>query len=143
MYARVDAAAAAGAGASGVAVAVATRIAVACRARRCRMLFRAALLPVVGAAFACPVQAAPAERTRPTAVESMAKVPVDDGRPTVRCWQYGRLVYEASNVQLIRETGSDGAGASAEPLAGGATSAGKGPRRVRVLDLRQGLCIVE
>lgn len=136
MYARVDADRA-GAG-----------IAVADGTRRCRPIARRAVRLLVAASFACTVQAATAERTRPTAVESMARVPADDGRPTVRCWQYGRLVYEASNVQLIREAGNDGAVASAEPTAGGAVasgtaSSGKGQRRVRVLDLRQGLCIVE
>ncbi len=86
-------------------------------------------------------EAAPVERTRPTAVESMAKIPVDDARPTVRCWQYGRLVYEASNVQLVRDAGGDGNGAAAD---GPPTAApAKGQRRVRVLDLRQGLCIID
>lgn len=99
---------------------------------------------------------------RPTAVESMARVPAGARRPTLRCWQYGRLVYEASDVQLVRDgpaeataQGSDGAGAAPPGAASnGAASngvtgaetrliAGDSRRRVRLLDLNQGLCIID
>ena len=93
---------------------------------------------------------------RPTAVESMARVPASDKRPTLRCWQYGRLVYEASDIQLFR----DGHGDAADPAATAPTAdrpngrtdakAGERPvagtdgrRRVRLLDLNQGLCIID
>lgn len=94
---------------------------------------------------------------RPTAVETMARVPAGDKRPTLRCWQYGRLVYEASDVHLIRDGNGNGNGDAngAEPtasaaaaLAGPERPAAKGGerdgrRRVRLLDLNQGLCIID
>ena len=97
-----------------------------------------------------------ADGRRPTAVESMARVPASDKRPTLRCWQYGRLVYEASDIQLFR----DGHGDAADPAATAPTAdrpngrtdakggerpvAGTdGRRRVRLLDLNQGLCIID
>lgn len=100
---------------------------------------------------------------RPTAVETMARVPAGDKRPTLRCWQYGRLVYEASDVQLIREGQGSGEHGGGEPAASAAAAPGaerpavraeakagdrptataEGRRRVRLLDLNQGLCIID
>lgn len=100
---------------------------------------------------------------RPTAVETMARVPASDKRPTLRCWQYGRLVYEASDVHLIRDGNGPGDGGAVEPAtsstatpspdpkAGRADAKGadrpagaaEGRRRVRLLDLNQGLCIID
>lgn len=96
---------------------------------------------------------------RPTAVESMARVPAPAKRPTLRCWQYGRLVYEASDIQLFRDGHGEGAestttaagppaadrpSARAEAKGGEKPVAGTdGRRRVRLLDLNQGLCILD
>lgn len=108
-----------------------------------------------------------ADGRQPTAVESMARVPASARRPTLRCWQYGRLVYEASDIQLIRDGPVHGDGAAAEsttiaapgvvsvspPERANARSEAKlaerqaagadGRRRVRLLDLNQGLCIID
>ena len=102
---------------------------------------------------------------RPTAVESMARVPAPGKRPTLRCWQYGRLVYEASDIQLFRDGHGEGidstATAAAAATAAGVPAADRaaarvdakagerpvagtdGRRRVRLLDLNQGLCIID
>ena len=97
---------------------------------------------------------------RPTAVESMARVPAPGKRPTLRCWQYGRLVYEASDIQLFRDGHGEGVDSTATAAAGAPAAdratarvdakAGERPvagtdgrRRVRLLDLNQGLCIID
>jgi hypothetical protein len=71
-------------------------------------------------------------RTKPTPVESMARVADDTPRSLLKCWQEGRLIFESSGMTLP-ENGSGGVA----PM--------KGPngRTVQVLDLRQGLCILE
>ena len=74
-----------------------------------------------------------ARKTKPTAVESMARVVDDTPRTVLRCWQEGRLVFEGTNLQMA---GGDTAGT---------VPALKGPdgRTVQLLDLRQGLCVYE
>lgn len=97
-----------------------------------RWLLVAAAVGLGGASAAAPDDKAKAARTKPAPVESMARI-VDEGpRSSFRCWQEGRLIFE-SNGMTLPETGSGGVA----PM--------KGPngRTVQVLDLRQGLCILE
>lgn len=77
-------------------------------------------------------QARSAAKTRPTPVESMARIPDDAARSVLRCWQEGRLVFEGSGI-------------GGEPGATGAARTFKGTngKTVQLLDLRQGLCILE
>jgi len=77
-------------------------------------------------------QARSAGKTKPTPVESMARIPDDTARSVLRCWQEGRLVFEGNGI-------------GSEPATTGAARTFKGTngRTVQLLDLRQGLCILE
>ena len=106
------------------------------RSSRWSSLQRPVILAIVmaacGAAAAEMVdQARSAAKTRPTPVESMARIPDDSPRSVLKCWQEGRLVFESNGV----------AGESAA----GATRTFKAPdgRSVQLHDLRNGLCILE
>ena len=97
-----------------------------------RPVILAVVLAAGGAAAAEMVDSSrSATKTRPTPVESMARIPDDAPRSVLRCWQEGRLVFESSGV--------------ASEAASGATRTFKGAngRSVQLLDLRQGLCILE
>jgi hypothetical protein len=78
-------------------------------------------------------QARSAAKTKPTPVESMARIPDDTARSVLRCWQEGRLVFEGSGI---------GAGEAASSTSS-RTFKGANGRTVQLLDLRQGLCILE
>ncbi len=95
-------------------------------------LLAAAALGLGGAGAAETADKARATRTKPTPVESMARIVDDTPRSSFKCWQEGRLIFE-SNGMTLPESGSGGVA----PM--------KGPngRTVQVLDLRQGLCILE
>jgi hypothetical protein len=97
-----------------------------------RWLLVAAALGLGGASAAEPADKAKAARTKPTPVESMARIADDSPRSSFKCWQEGRLIFE-SNGMTLPESGSGGVA----PM--------KGPngRIVQVLDLRNGLCILE
>lgn len=73
-------------------------------------------------------------KTKPTAVETMARVPEEGPRTVLRCWQEGRLVFEGVNLQM-----------AAPAESGGTSAALRGPdgRSVQLMDLRQGLCVYE
>lgn len=77
-------------------------------------------------------QARSTSKTKPTPVESMARIPDDAARSVLRCWQEGRLVFEGSGIGS--ETATPGAAR---------TFKGSNGRTVQLLDLRQGLCILE
>lgn len=97
-----------------------------------RWLLVAAALATCGGSVAEPADKAKATRTKPTPVESMARIVDDSPRSSFKCWQEGRLIFESNGVSLP-ESGAGGVA----PI--------KGPngRQVQVLDLRQGLCILE
>ncbi len=97
-----------------------------------RWLLVAAAAGLGGATAAEPADKARSARTKPTPVESMARIVDDTPRSSFKCWQEGRLIFE-SNGMTLPESGSGGVA----PM--------KGPngRTVQVLDLRQGLCILE
>ena len=97
-----------------------------------RWLLVAAAVGLGGGGAALPADKAKATRTKPTPVESMARIVDDTPRSSFKCWQEGRLIFE-SNGMTLPESGSGGV----TPM--------KGPngRTVQVLDLRQGLCILE
>lgn len=97
-----------------------------------RMAIMAAVLAGCGASAAEVVDKArsPA-RSKPTPVESMARIPDDGPRSVLKCWQEGRLVFESNGV------GGD------PPAGAPATFKGPNGRSVQLLDLRQGLCILE
>ena len=97
-----------------------------------RWLLVAAALGLGGASAAETADKAKAARTKPAPVESMARIVDDSPRSSFKCWQEGRLIFE-SNGMTLPESGSGGVG----PM--------KGPngRTVQVLDLRNGLCILE
>lgn len=96
-----------------------------------RWLLLAATMMAFGAA-AAEIVDKKAARTKPASVESMARIADDTPRSVLKCWQEGRLIFESSGMALP-ETGSGGVA----PM--------KGPsgRTLQVLDLRQGLCILE
>ena len=73
----------------------------------------------------------PVTKTRPPPVESMARIVDKTPRSVLKCWQEGRLVFESSGVSL--------------PEGGNGAMAIKGSNgnSVQLLDLRQGLCILE
>jgi hypothetical protein len=75
-------------------------------------------------------QARSAAKTRPTPVESMARVPDDAPRSVLKCWQEGRLVFESNGV-------------AGEPAPGARTFKAPDGRSVQLHDLRNGLCILE
>jgi hypothetical protein len=71
-------------------------------------------------------------KTRPPPVESMARIPDEAGRSVLRCWQEGRLVFEGTGI-----------GNESSATAAARTFKGNNGRTVQLLDLRQGLCILE
>jgi hypothetical protein len=71
-------------------------------------------------------------KTRPPPVESMARIPDEAGRSVLRCWQEGRLVFEGTGI-----------GNESSVTAAARTFKGNNGRTVQLLDLRQGLCILE
>lgn len=79
-------------------------------------------------------QARSAGKTKPTPVESMARIPDDTARSVLRCWQEGRLVFEGNGI--------GGAGEAAS-TSSSRIFKGTNGRTVQLLDLRQGLCILE
>lgn len=100
-------------------------------------LSRPAILVAVTAACSLAMaemvdQARSAAKTRPTPVESMARVPDDSLRSVLRCWQEGRLVFEGNGI-----------GSEPAPTGSARTFKGADGRTVQLLDLRQGLCILE
>ena len=91
----------------------------------------AAALAVWGAAPAEMLdKAKPSAKTRPTPVESMARIADDTPKSTLKCWQEGRLIFESNGVSM-----PDGAAAAAIKGANG--------RTVHLLEMHQGLCILE
>lgn len=97
--------------------------------------------PLIVAAALAACGAAPAEildranspaKTKPTPVESMARISDTAPKSVLKCWQEGRLIFESSDVAL-----PDGA-AGAPPAIKGANG-----RTLQLLDLRQGLCILD
>jgi hypothetical protein len=97
-----------------------------------RWLVIASALVACGAAAEMIEKGKSSPRSKPTPVESMARVVDDAPRSVLKCWQEGRLIFE-SNDMTLPESGSGGVA----PM--------KGPkgRTVQLLDLRQGLCILE
>ncbi len=69
-------------------------------------------------------------KSKPTPVESMARIMDNAPRSVLKCWQEGRLVFESSDVE-------------AEVRGSAATLKGPNGRSLQLLDLRQGLCILE
>ena len=93
----------------------------------------AAALAVCGAAPAeTPDNAKPSARTRPAPVESMARITDGSPKSTLKCWQEGRLIFESNGVSM-----PDGAAGAAVAIKGA------NGRTVQLLDMRQGLCILE
>lgn len=92
-------------------------------------------LPIAAAAEIVSKGAAPAgAKSRPPAVESMARVPADDAsRSTLRCWQEGRLILESSGLSLVGRN---------EAMPTPMLRAEDG-RTMQLLDLRHGLCVLE
>jgi hypothetical protein len=87
-------------------------------------------------ARAADVDAATPQKTRPTAVPSMARIADGGGRSTLKCWQEGRLIFETEGA-AVPENANAKAALGAMPLI---KSNG---RTVQLLNLRQGLCILE
>lgn len=73
----------------------------------------------------------PIAKTRPPTVESMARIVDKTPRSVLKCWQEGRLVFESSAVSLP------------EAANGALAIKGSNGNSVQLLDLRQGLCILE
>lgn len=70
-------------------------------------------------------------KTRPTKVESMARVADRTPTSSLRCYQEGRLVFESSGV----EAAGDGGAAS--------VFKGIGGRSIQLFDLKHGMCILD
>lgn len=100
-------------------------------ARWPRSLIAAVALVACGGSSAEIVDNGKPAKTRPAPVESMARIPDNAPKSVLKCWQEGRLIFESSGVTMAE-------GASGAPAMKGANG-----RTVRLLDLRQGLCILE
>ncbi|MEO6269566.1 MAG: hypothetical protein ABIP08_04605 [Lautropia sp.] len=100
-------------------------------ARWHRALIAAVTLVACGASGAEIVDSGKSAKTRPAPVESMARVPDNAPKSVLKCWQEGRLIFESSGVAM------------AEGAAGAPALMGANGRTVQLLDLRQGLCILE
>lgn len=93
---------------------------------------------VVAVFAACSASSAEIVDTgRPIGKRSLAQAESSDkaesaSRSVLKCWQEGRLIYESSGVAA-----AEGAGVA------GAAIKGIGGRSLQLLDLRQGLCILE
>ena len=87
-------------------------------------------------ALAAEAGAATPPKTKPTAVPSMARVADGGGRSVLKCWQEGRLIFETEGAAIPETAGANAAlGAMSLIKANG--------RTVQLLNLRQGLCILE
>lgn len=100
-------------------------------ARWPRALIAAFALVACGGSGAEIVDNGKSAKTRPAPVESMARVPDNAPKSVLKCWQEGRLIFESSGVTM------------AEGAAGAPAMKGANGRTVQLLDLRQGLCILE
>lgn len=71
-------------------------------------------------------------KTKPTPVESMARIADSLPKSVLKCWQEGRLIFESDGVTL-------------PDVVTGAPPAMKGAngRSLQLLDLRQAVCILE
>ncbi len=70
-------------------------------------------------------------RTKPTKVESMARVVDRDTSSSLRCFQEGKLVYESAGVR------------PAAVSAGTTVLHAKNGRSIQLIDLKHGICILE
>jgi len=70
-------------------------------------------------------------KTRPTKVKTMARIP--DNKPTdsFKCWQEGRLIFQRHGLEVKKQE-----------LPGAAMIKANG-KSVQVLDLKQGVCILD
>jgi hypothetical protein len=97
-----------------------------------RAAWTLALLAAGGATADAVDKSQPATRsTTPAPVESMARIPEPRSAAVLRCWQEGRLIFESSGVSF------------AEGLPAATALKGSNGRVLQLLDLRQGLCILE
>ncbi len=71
------------------------------------------------------------QRTKPTKIESMARIPDKDAANSFKCWQEGRLIFQRTGLELKKQK-----------LPGAAMIKTNG-KTVQVLDLKQGVCILE
>ena len=76
--------------------------------------------------------ARPARTSKPAAVEPMARTTDAPAKSVLKCWQEGRLVFESTGVSIP----------DAPPVSG-PTFKGADGRAIRLLDMRQALCILE
>jgi len=72
-----------------------------------------------------------AGKTEPTKIESMARIPKKGPANTFKCWQEGRLIFQRTNLVIKKQK-----------LPGAATIKANG-NTVQVLDLKQGVCILD
>jgi hypothetical protein len=70
-------------------------------------------------------------KTQPTKIESMARVAKKGPANTFKCWQEGRLIFQRTNLEIAKQK-----------LPGAATIKANGTT-VQVLDLKQGVCILD
>ena len=70
-------------------------------------------------------------KSKPTKVKSMARIPDKVAGSVFKCWQEGRLIYQRSGMDV---------GSQKLP---GATKIKAGSKTLQVLDLKQGVCILD
>lgn len=73
-------------------------------------------------------------KTKPTPVESMARIPDSAPRSSLKCWQEGRLIFESNGVSMA----GSGSGVGTAPAFKGSNG-----RTLQLLDMHHGLCILE
>ena len=95
-----------------------------------RLAVAAAALALAGNALAGIEDQTP-QRTKPTKVESMARVIDRRANSSLRCYQEGRLVFESNDVQPA---------AKSEIVS---VVRAKGGRSIQLFDLKHGICILE
>lgn len=95
-----------------------------------------ATLVILGSLVVPSSSAAGIENGKHTRVESMARIPEakSQTRPgeSLKCYQEGRLVFEAANLET-----------SDEEQPSGIEIRTKGGQLIRLLDLQQGMCILQ
>lgn len=70
-------------------------------------------------------------KTRPTKIESMARIQDKSPTDSFKCWQEGRLIFQRSGLEIKKQK------------LPGATTINANGKKVQVLDLKQGLCILD
>lgn len=71
------------------------------------------------------------QQTKPTKVESMARIPDKTPANSFKCWQEGRLIFQRTGLEVKKQK-----------LPGAALIKTNG-KTVQVLDLKQGVCILD